>query len=258
MKLSASNIAWPFEQDGEMLALLKSLRFDGLEIAPTRLFPEAPYTHSDQAQSYAAKLLEQYGLRVSSMQSILFGITQNLFGSKDDRAFLRDYLFQAIDFAKGLGCDNLVFGCPKNRIMGDKSQYGMAVEFFSGLGEYAVQQNTVLSIEAVPVIYGANFLNITAEACAFVRDVGHPGCMVNADTGTMVYNDEPFSVLERNADLIHHIHLSEPNLAPIHQREWHKRLRELPFEGYLSLEMRNTERLEDVQDALAYLREVAA
>jgi len=72
-----------------------------------------------------------------------------------------------------------------------------------------------------------------------------------------VSNGEPFSVLEQNVDLIHHIHLSEPGLAPIARREWHRRLRELPFDGYLSLEMKKTENPEDLRSSLLYLREVA-
>ena len=258
MKVSASNIAWTFEQDGEILALLCALGFDGLEVAPTRLFPEKPYSHAGRARTHAAMLLGQYSLRVSSMQSVLFGITQNLFGPAEERAFLRDYLRAGIDFAKALGCGNVSFGCPKNRMISDESQYGTAVEFFRDLSEHAAQQGTVLTIEAVPVIYGGNFLTTTEQACAFVRDVGRPGCRINADTGTMVANDEPFSVLEQNVDLIHHIHLSEPYLAPIEKRDWHKQLRELPFKGYLSLEMRKTENPEDLRNALHYLREVAA
>lgn len=258
MKLSVSNIAWSSARDCEMLGLLRSLGFDGLEVAPTRLFLSQPYAHARQAQAYSAMLFEQYSLRVSSVQSILFGVTQNLFGSGDERAFLRKYIRQSIDFAKSLACENLVFGCPKNRIIQDKNQYQTAVEFFRDLGEYAAQRNTVLSVEAVPVLYGTNFLNNTTEAAAFIREVSHPGCMLNADTGTMAYNNEPFSVLEQNIDLIRHIHFSEPNLAPVVRREWHKRLRELPFEGYLSLEMRKPKDPEDLRGALAYLKEVAA
>jgi len=257
MKISASNIAWPSERDGELLALLRSLGFDGLEVAPTRLFPEAPYAHADGARVYAAALLEEYGLRVASMQSVLFGIKENLFGAREERAFLRDYLRAGIVFARALGCGNINFGCPKNRLIGEASQYGVAVDFFRDLSEYAARNGTVIAIEPVPVIYGGNFLNTTQQACAFVRDVGHPACMVNADTGTMVSNGEPFAVLEENIHLIHHIHLSQPHLAPIVRVEWHRRLRELPFEGYLSLEMKKTEDPEDLRRCLLYLREVA-
>ena len=39
MKLSASNIGWTDRQDPEILKLLQSLGFSGLEIAPHPYFP---------------------------------------------------------------------------------------------------------------------------------------------------------------------------------------------------------------------------
>ncbi|MCL2487493.1 MAG: sugar phosphate isomerase/epimerase [Oscillospiraceae bacterium] len=257
MKTAVSNIAWPAEMDTEMLAYIRSLGFEGLEVAPTRLFPDAPYEKTEEAGAYAAALYEQYHLRVCSMQSILFGVTQNFFVSEEERKFLDGYLRRAIDFAGTIGCGNLVFGCPKNRIIQDAGQYGIAVEFFRSLGEYAATRGTVLSVEPNPVIYGTNFLNTTAEAFRFVREVAHPGCMVNVDMGTMIYNEEPFVVLEQNAKWIRHIHLSEPNLVPIRPRELHKQLKSLPYDGYLSLEMKNTGDAGTVRAALDYLRGVA-
>jgi len=258
MKLSASNIAWSFAQDAEMLALLQSMGFHGLEIAPTRVFPEAPYDKLGQARDYASALRKQYGLAVSSMQSILFGVTQNLFASSQDRDFLLAYLRKAIDFAEALGCPNLVFGCPKNRNTQTSGQYNVAVEFFAELADYAAQRSTVVSIEPNPVIYGTNFLNTTQEAFNFVRDISHSALKINIDCGTMIHNSEPTSLLEVNAALIHHIHISEPNLVPIQHRELHKALFSLPFSGYVSLEMKQPDNLETVKEALWYIQSLAA
>ena len=43
MKLSMSNIAWKEEQDAYIYENMRELGFDGLEIAPTRIFQEMPY-----------------------------------------------------------------------------------------------------------------------------------------------------------------------------------------------------------------------
>ena len=50
MKLSISNIAWSTEHDNTMYQFLKDNGFDGLEIAPTRIFPEKPYEHLSEAK----------------------------------------------------------------------------------------------------------------------------------------------------------------------------------------------------------------
>ena len=51
MKLSVSNIAWSPERDETVLILLKKHGFSGVEIAPTRLFPEAPYDKIEEAKA---------------------------------------------------------------------------------------------------------------------------------------------------------------------------------------------------------------
>ena len=42
MKISASNIAWKKEYDEQMIEFLSQNGCEGLEIAPTRIFEEAP------------------------------------------------------------------------------------------------------------------------------------------------------------------------------------------------------------------------
>ena len=49
MKLAISNIAWTKEKDESMYAHLLQKGFQGLEIAPTRLFSERPYEHLKEA-----------------------------------------------------------------------------------------------------------------------------------------------------------------------------------------------------------------
>ena len=48
-KLSASNIGWDKKDDPRVIARMKELGYQGLEIAPTRLFPDTPYAHRNMA-----------------------------------------------------------------------------------------------------------------------------------------------------------------------------------------------------------------
>lgn len=61
MKLSISNIAWSPQVDDEMYRFLQEAGYSGIEIAPTRLFPDAPYDHCGEAQAFAVWLKETYG-----------------------------------------------------------------------------------------------------------------------------------------------------------------------------------------------------
>lgn len=45
MKLSLCNIAWDTEKDEKVYNLLVDMGFSGVEISPTRIFHENPYSH---------------------------------------------------------------------------------------------------------------------------------------------------------------------------------------------------------------------
>ena len=139
MKLSISNIAWKKENDKEMYDFLSLNGFSGIEIAPTRIFPEAPYDKLNEAKKWAEDLKSQYGLMISSMQSIWYGRKENIFSSHFERLVLFDYTKKAIDFARSIECKNLVFGCPKNRNipvgLDENSVNNIAMVFFRVIGK---------------------------------------------------------------------------------------------------------------------------
>lgn len=260
MKLSASNIAWTKEYDTEMYEYLHLKGIQGLEIAPTRIFSRGPYEDLEKAASFAAELKEDYNLIIPSMQSIWFGREENIFHSAEERKILVEYTKKAIDFASVIGCENLVFGCPRNRSYSVGADIRAAVPFFEELGEYAWKKNTVLSMEANPPIYNTNYCNSTLEALELVETVASKGFMINLDVGTMIQNGEDIRVVEMAGDKINHVHISEPGLAVVERRAFHKELagclQQIGYNRFVSLEMKSQDSLESVKNALSYLREV--
>ena len=261
MKYSISNIAWSREHDGEMYAFLKEQGIEGLEIAPTRLF-EKPYDNLEMAHEYAVMLKNKYGLTVSSMQSIWYGVQQSIFGTDRGRQYLLDYTKKAILFAQAMGIKNLVFGSPRNRNMpdGDRArQMETAKAFFRELGDFAADHGTVLAIEPNPVIYNTNFLNFTKDACEFVKEVGSEGLKVNVDMGTVIYNKENPHLVKTYKTVINHIHISVPHLEAVGPcREYttlKKVLSKIEYDGYLSIEMKNQNDIEKVKQAVLFLKE---
>ena len=159
MKLSISNIAWDSAIDEDMYQYLFEHGIEWIEIAPTRIVSDKPYENVERSLKIINSIHKTYKLRIASMQSIWFGRTENLFGTEAERDSLIRYTKKAINYAKAIGCKNLVFGCPRNRIMEDKSRYHIAVEFFLRLGEYAKDSGIVIALEPNPVIYNTNFIN---------------------------------------------------------------------------------------------------
>ena len=262
MKLSISNIAWTKEHNDAMYNFLKESGFNGLEIAPTRIFPDNPYGQIKDAKRFSANLKHRYNLEICSMQSIWFGRTEKLFETIEERKALLDYTKKAIDFASSIGCKNLVFGSPKNRIIENDDQYHLAIDFFKELGVYAFENKTVLSMEANPTIYGTNFINTTEQAFNLVEDVKREGFKVNIDFGTIIQNNENLKIISENINLVNHIHISEPNLAPIaiEVRRLHNELSDLlekaSYDKFISIEMKNTDDLNKVKQCIEYIKGV--
>lgn len=260
MKLSISNIAWVKEQDEQVYSRMREYGYSALEIAPTRIFPEAPYDHLEEASSWAKQLKEEEGFDVSSMQSIWYGRQENIFRSKEDRDTLIEYTKKAVDFAAAVGCKNLVFGCPKNRIYTEGDDLKDAVSFFKSIAEYAIEKGTVIAMEANPPIYSTNYINDTASALKLIQEVDSEAFLLNLDMGTMIENEEDISILKGNVRYINHVHISEPYLKVIEKRDLHKELfkalQEEDYSNYISIEMGRQEDLSVIEKTLVYVREI--
>lgn len=260
IKLSISNIAWAAEHDAEMYQFLKETGFQGLEIAPTRIYPDVPYDKLFEAKEWASILKEKYSLEVPSMQSIWYGHQEKIFGTKEERQILIDYTKKSIDFAEVIGCKNLVFGNPKNRDTDDvPGNYPVAIDFFREIGEYALEHNTCIAIEPNPTIYNTRFINKTEQAVEIAYKCDCPGVKVNVDLGTIIYNKEDINYLRQIPDYINHVHISEPGLNIIVHRALHPLLFEIlnsiAYKGYVSIEMGNKGALSDVKNCMVYIKQ---
>lgn len=262
MKLSISNIAWVAEHDSEMYQFLKESGFQGLEIAPTRIFPETPYDNLSDAKVWSEELKGKYGLEVPSMQSIWYGHQEKLFGSKEERKVLIDYTKKAIDFAEVIGCKNLVFGNPRNRDTDDvPGNYPTAIDFFREIGDYALEHHTTIAIEPNPTIYNTRFINYTDQAVEMAYKCDSEGVKVNVDLGTIIYNEEDINYLKHIPEYINHVHISEPGLNSIEKRELHNLLfvilNNINYTRYVSIEMGSNNNLTNIKNIVDYIKKTS-
>ena len=260
MKLSISNIGWAADNDSAVYELMKKCGFSGLEIAPTRIFPEQPYDKLYEAKSWAKQMKDEFVFTIPSMQSIWFGRQEKLFGSDEERKVLVDYTRKAIDFAEAVGCKNLVFGCPRNRNLPEGADASVSIDFFKELGDYAATHNTVVGMEANPSIYNTNYINDTKSALELVEQVDSVGFKLNLDVGTMIENGEPVEVLKGKEHLINHVHISEPGLKPIENRQLHRELAHLlrgsNYQGFVSIEVGKQDDINELEKMLQYVSSI--
>ena len=194
------------------------------------------------------------------MQSIWYGKTERIFGSENERSELLRYTKKAIDFAEAIGCGNLVFGCPRNRKIAEGEDEALAINFFKEIGEYAFAHHTVVGMEANPPIYDTNFVNSTEQAIELINKVDSKGFLLNLDVGTMIENGENVEILDSNEYLINHVHISEPGLKPIKNRDIHANLnlllKKAGYGKYVSIEMGTVEDEEVMLQAMRYVHKV--
>lgn len=219
MRLAISNIAWEVPDDEDLVRLLKQYGVDAIDVAPGKYFPRPEQATSEEIVRVRA-WWAGHGIELTGMQALLFGTTGlNLFGDARSRAAMLAHLVAVCRIGGGLGASRLVFGSPKNRDrsgLDDEQTMQIATEFFRQLGDVARDAGVIVCLEPNPTCYGANFMTTAAETAAVVRAVAHPAIRMQFDTGALAINGEdPEQVLRDCADLIGHVHASEPNLVPL-------------------------------------------
>ena len=258
MLLAISNIAWKPENSASIYRLLQELNICDLEVAPSLLMnSKKPYDQIRDARHISNKLKEQYGLKIVSMQSIWYGVKDSIFSDIETQKRLTDYTEQAIDFADAINCKNLVFGCPKNRMLESSSRHDDAFMFFNAIGRLASAKGCVIALEPNPTIYGTNFLNTTAETVKFLSELDNPGIKLNLDMGAIIYNGEDLGTIKGNIDWVNHIHISEPNLVPIKRRlELHSEIMSMFSDDQIfSIEMKQVDQ-SIIRETIKYLQAI--
>jgi len=219
LKISISNIAWDAREDIEISAILNSLGIDSIDIAPSKYFSDINKTTEEEVVKVKEWWLKK-GINIVGMQSLLFGTKGlHLFGENSSVNKLERHLQKICKISSYLGAKKIVFGSPKNRDRGnlnDDEVKDKSVKFFRSLGEYASDNGIVVCLEPNPERYGANFMTTSKETIEIVRAIDHEAIKMQFDTGSLTINNESAEIiLKDNADIIGHIHISEPDLLPI-------------------------------------------
>jgi D-psicose/D-tagatose/L-ribulose 3-epimerase len=264
MKLAVSNIAWGEEWDCAAFGFLAVNGISGIEVAPTRVWPHWQGISPRSIQEFR-DVANSAGLSISSLQAILFHKPElQLFGSNQDRQAMHEHLCRCADLAADLGAGCLVFGAPKNRDRGALSEeeaLSIAAHFFAKVAEYYAERGVCLAFEANPVEYACNFAVNSRTASRLVRMVDSPGLRLHLDTACLQLAGEcAVEVIEQNADILGHFHVSEPYLGPFsspaisHSRVANA-LKNADYDAWAALEMRAGEPpLPALEQATRYLR----
>ena len=248
MHKAISNIAWTKEEDEKMYPIMTQYGFQGLEIAPSRIWADPTHVSQNSIRDFQNKLHE-YQITVIAMQAILFGKQElTIFENPEIKLKTSQYIKKTIDLASNLDVQILVFGSPKNRLTygKDKTEIDkISIEFFNMIGDYAKSKNTLFCIEPNPPEYGADFITNVSEAISLVKNVNNSGFRLHLDLGAMTINKEDYvKCITSSKPFLSHFHISEPYLHPISETESKHEivddaLKNINYQGWVSIEMKS-------------------
>lgn len=245
MKLSISNIAWEQHDDREILKLLKSHQVDGIEVAPSKIWPAWEGISYKSARDYK-DFLTDYGFEIPAMQALLFGKNElQVFDPMTHKAFF-EHIRLLTEVAVGLESQVLVFGSPKNRRrfqLNTEEARKKAVDFFYQVGEICKTSGCVMGIEHNPIEYGCDFLTNIADVVTFVQHLEHENVKVHIDSaGIHMCGGDELGILQKIDDFAH-FHLSAPMLEALHTdapylADYLTILENKLYTGWISIEMK--------------------
>lgn len=266
MNLSLSNIAWDAEEHEQVLALLARHRVNGIEVAPTKFWPDWQGASTTAAREIAATLGDQ-GFAIPALQSILFGKPElTVFGEAGAQRALVEHIGFVAELAQALGAKCLVFGSPKNRDPGcldPEAAFDIAAEVFHRIGEVCAACEVQLCIEPNPQVYDCHFMSSWTEVLKMVDRVAHPGIGLHLDTACIhLEGDDVVEAINRCQGKISHFHITEANLGDLSQPQLdHSRfaaaLKAIHYPGWRSIEMRRSENpLQSIERSLEQVNNI--
>jgi len=225
-----------------MAKKLRAAGLDGVEIAPTVIWPSAPQVRSDEVSIYAS-YWRNNGLNISGIQSLLFGHPEFQVFDQSTWPSMTEHISAMIRLAQSLGTHIAVFGSPKNRVrgvLGKQEANAIFADFLGLVIPILAECNVVLAIEPNAPEYGADYLTRYTDTVALTDLVASPWVQPQIDTGclNMVGEDPAAAVLAHTPA---HIHVSAPNLSPLPGPVNHDALQSAlasrDYSGWVALEM---------------------
>lgn len=264
MKIAISNLAWQPEEDRAIVPILHEFGVQGIELAPTKIWPVLTRVPDADIAAYRA-FWHRQGITIVALQALLFGQPAlEIFRDQKTRNETLAYLTSVMRLAAQLGAKILVFGSPRNRLrngLNGQECLEIATGFFHQIGIIAAQHEVYFCIEPNPTVYGCDFIRTAAEGAELVRAVNHPHFRLHLDAGGMTLSNELYTQsITESIEWLAHFHISEPQLAIIGEGDTNhgtvaQALRQAQYANWVSIEMLNktySSNLQAVQVALAW------
>lgn len=259
---AVSNIALPPFNHTDELRGLGELGIDGLEIAPSRRWRDTWHGLSNADVSSYRKDIETAGLKVVGLHSLFFDHPElGLFKDPERRSESLNFLEHLSGICRDLGGRTLIYGGGRRRgKVSVENARSEAISFIGELCQRIENHGTCFCFEPL----GPNdtdFINSALESFAIAQVINHPAVRVQLDAKALVENDEAVpSTFAAVAPMLVHFHANEPGLnvlgssGSINHASLGKMLRDICYNGYISIEQRMLDAAAPLDDIAKSLR----
>ena len=205
---------WPFDR---VCRFVKSVGYDGLEVAPFTLAPRITDVDAKR-RSELRRQAADAGIEIIGLHWLL-ARTEGLYLTSPDSAVRQktaDYLAALAEATRDLGGDLMVFGSPKQRSLLEgvsrERAFEFAVDTFRRAMPALDAAGVRLCMEPLAPVE-TDFINTCAEAARLADAVGHPGFVLHLDVKAMSSEPTPVTELIRQyAGRAGHFHANDPNM----------------------------------------------
>lgn len=240
--------------------------YEALELAPFTIAEDATTTSAAQRQ-HIRQMAEDQGLRICGLHWLLVspeGLYLNHPESEVRRRTVR-YLNGLVHLCADLGGEIMVFGSPAQRRVHPELTYEdawkFALESVRDVTGTLAERGVTLCMEPLPAV-DTDFLTTAEETARFIREVNHPRVRMIADVKSMCSEGRPESIIRQHGAMIAHVHANDanrrgPGFGSVDFRPIAKALRDVGFDGYVSVEVFDYEPSPEViaRESLRYLKE---
>ena len=237
-KLCVSNICINNVSQIQFACLLKLYGIKNIQIAPTKLI-KSWKNLEDLDLSFYKKL----GINVYSLQSITYRLNDlNIFDNTYQK--LKIHLKRVIDFAEKNNIKVIVFGCPRNRKVINKSLNNNKsfINFFKDLGDYIKDKNVIICLENNSKKYNCNFINTINECSNLVRAIDKKNIKMMVDLGNIMMENDNLEDIDKNLDIIYNIDISHKFMKDFEKIDksniyFSNKIKKIKYDKIINLEM---------------------
>ena len=242
-KLSVSLLALKnFSDLDKFLRILKKNNISYIELPITKLLPN--YNIRKKKISFFLKKLQNYRIKISSIQAIYYNTNLNVLNIKHFKKNL-SHIKKIIKLTKILKAKNIIFGSPLNRkrikLNNEQSNKNFKL-LLSKVNNLLFVNNIFFLIEPNSKYYGCNYLFNSQQVLKFVKNSKLSNIFINIDTGNANLEKDNINLASQDQFYVKNIQVSEKDLKALSNKiNNHKLiLKRLDLSNkFISLEMLN-------------------